>query len=283
MVKHNLILLLSSSVSLLLPIVNGFSPTHTTSHHQTIVNSLSLTNHHHLVGQQLPAAASAAFSNHPPTRLLFTPKEDNDDDKPFIQSAIHNSPFFRSLAILYALLFAIYQGSNVGELQKLSRFVLLSPKAAATVHLLSFSTWFGSVVYTTFVAGITMFKNLPRRVFGKIQAKLFPLYFQLGSALLSVQILTLIAMPDILSKTSEVSLGVAFIATLLNLLFLEPKSTRIMFDRYQLEDEGLKTSDEYSEKAKAFGRLHGISSLANLVALCGGIVHAVRLASSLVI
>ena len=165
MVKHNLILLLSSSVSLLLPIVNGFSPTHTTSH-QTIVNSLSLTKQHHLVGQQLPAAASAAFSNHPPTRLFLTPKEDNDanndDDKPFIQSAIHNSPFFRSLAILYALLFAIYQGSNVGELQKLSRFVLLSPKAAATVHLLSFSTWFGSVVYTTFVAGITMFKNLPR-------------------------------------------------------------------------------------------------------------------------
>ena len=167
MVKHNLILLLSSSVSLLLPIVNGFSPTHTTSHHQTIVNSLSLTsNHHHLVSQQLPAAASAAFSNRPPTRLFLTPKEDNDanndDDKPFIQSAIHNSPFFRSLAILYALLFAIYQGSNVGELQKLSRFVLLSPKAAATVHLLSFSTWFGSVVYTTFVAGITMFRNLPR-------------------------------------------------------------------------------------------------------------------------
>ena len=89
-------------------------------------------------------------------------------------------------------------------------------------------------------------------------------------------------MPDILSKTSEVSLGVAFIATLLNLLFLEPKSTRIMFDRYQLEDEGMKTSDEYSEKAKTFGRLHGMSSLANLVALCGGIVHAVRLASSLV-
>lgn len=167
MVKHNLIILLSSSVYLLLPIVNGFSPTHTTSHHQTIVNSLSLTsNHHHLVSQQLPAAASAAFSNRPPTRLFLTPKEDNDanndDDKPFIQSAIHNSPFFRSLAILYALLFAIYQGSNVGELQKLSRFVLLSPKAAATVHLLSFSTWFGSVVYTTFVAGITMFKNLPR-------------------------------------------------------------------------------------------------------------------------
>ena len=172
MVKHNLILLLSSSVSLLLPIVNGFSPTHTTSHHQTIVNSLSLTsrnasksNHHHH-HHQLPAAASAAFSNHPPTRLFITHKEDNDanndDDKPFIQSAIHNSPFFRSLAILYALLFAIYQGSNVGELQKLSRFVLLSPKAAATVHLLSFSTWFGSVVYTTFVAGITMFKNLPR-------------------------------------------------------------------------------------------------------------------------
>ena len=90
-------------------------------------------------------------------------------------------------------------------------------------------------------------------------------------------------MPDVLSKTSEVSLGVAFIATLLNLLYLEPTSTRVMFDRYKLEDDGKKTSDEYSEKAKAFGKLHGMSSLANLIALCGGIVHAVRLASSLVV
>lgn len=49
--------------------------------------------------------------------------------------------------------------------------------------------------------------------------------------LVALQILTLTAMPDILSKTSEVSLAIAFFTTLLNLLYLEPKSTRVMFDR----------------------------------------------------
>jgi len=56
-----------------------------------------------------------------------------------------------------------------------------------------------------------------------------------------------------------------------------------MFDRYQLEDDGKKDSDEYSEKAKSFGKLHGMSSLANLVSLLGGLIHGVRLASGLAI
>ena len=97
------------------------------------------------------------------------------------------------------------------------------------------------------------------------------------------KILTLIAMPDVLSKTSEVSLAIAFFTTLLNLFYLEPKSTRVMFDRYTLEDDGKRDSDEYSKLAKSFGKLHGMSSLANLVALCGGVVHGVRLASGLAV
>ena len=90
-------------------------------------------------------------------------------------------------------------------------------------------------------------------------------------------------MPDILSKTSEVSLAIAFFTTLLNLLYLEPTSSKVMFDRYELEDDGKKESDEYSQKAKSFGKLHGMSSLANLVSLCGGVIHGVRLASQLAV
>lgn len=90
-------------------------------------------------------------------------------------------------------------------------------------------------------------------------------------------------MPDVLGKTSEVSLAIAFAATLLNLVYLEPKSTSVMFDRYRLEDEGKRDSEEYKTKAKSFGMLHGTSSLANLVALCGGVIHGVRLASGLAV
>jgi len=69
--------------------------------------------------------------------------------------------------------------------------------------------------------------------------------------------------------------------TLLNLLYLEPKSTRVMFNRYSLEDDGKKDSEEYGAAAKSFGKLHGLSSLANLVALCGGVIHGCRLAACL--
>ena len=99
----------------------------------------------------------------------------------------------------------------------------------------------------------------------------------------SLQILTLIAMPDILSKTSELSLGIAFFSTLFNLLYLEPASTENMFGRYSLEDDGKKETDEYRKMAASFGKFHGMSSLFNLVALCGGIVHGTRLASSLIV
>ncbi len=89
-------------------------------------------------------------------------------------------------------------------------------------------------------------------------------------------------MPDILSKSSEVSLSIALFFTLLNLLYLEPKSTSVMFDRYELEDGGKRESDDYTQKAKLFGKLHGMSSLANLISLCAGIVHGVRLSSGLI-
>ena len=127
--------------------------------------------------------------------LKFTPKDDAEvsSDKPFIRPALHNSNFFRALSILYALLFAVYTTSKspstaTNALSKIGKHLILSSKAAATVHMLSFGTWFGTVFYTTFIAGITMFKNLPRRTFGSIQSKLFPLYFQLCTGMVALQV-----------------------------------------------------------------------------------------------
>ena len=90
-------------------------------------------------------------------------------------------------------------------------------------------------------------------------------------------------MPDILSKTSEISLRIAFFRTLFNLLYLEPGSTANMFDRYKMEDEGNTEGDEYKKLKASFGKFHGMSSLFNLVALIGGIVHGSRLAAGLIV
>jgi hypothetical protein len=71
-------------------------------------------------------------------------------------------------------------------------------------------------------------------------------------------------------------------ATLLNLFVLEPASTHNMMQRYYLEDTGGSNSAEYKRLKANFGKFHGMSSLFNLIALCGGVVHAVYLAAVLI-
>jgi hypothetical protein len=127
-----------------------------------------------------------------------------------------------------------------------------------------------------------MYKNLPRQTFGKLQSKLFPKYFNLCSVAIVVQLVTLTSLPS-LGQRATAALGTALAMTLLNQFILEPKSTKIMFDRYELEDtpEG-KESDEYKKLASSFGKFHGMSSLTNLIALCGAVAHGFYLASALV-
>lgn len=48
---------------------------------------------------------------------------------------------------------------------------LLKPQSVAFVHLIAFGLWLGSNAWTTFFAGITMFKNLPRQTFGRLQVR----------------------------------------------------------------------------------------------------------------
>ena len=155
LIRMNLYNIVSIFGLLLCSPISAFSPARSLQ----ISNKVSLPSQHKI---SLPSPTQALAKAVSSTKLSFTPNEESDasnnDDKPFIRPALHNSPFFRSLAILYALLFAIYQGSSPDSIQKIGKIFILSPKNAATVHLLSFSVFFGTTVYTTFIAGITMFK-----------------------------------------------------------------------------------------------------------------------------
>jgi hypothetical protein len=81
---------------------------------------------------------------------------------------------------------------------------------------------------------------------------------------------------------SQQALVVSLVATLANQFTLEPKSTDNMLERYRLEDQGREDTDEYRDLRKKFGKFHGMSSLANLIALLGGVTHACYLGSALV-
>eukprot|EP00933_Yihiella_yeosuensis_P038538 TRINITY_DN3246_c0_g1_i2.p1 TRINITY_DN3246_c0_g1~~TRINITY_DN3246_c0_g1_i2.p1 ORF type:complete len:286 (+),score=40.34 TRINITY_DN3246_c0_g1_i2:100-957(+) len=72
----------------------------------------------------------------------------------FVSPAAWNTPVFRGAAIVGG-------AAAVGSALPFS----------ALMHLGAFSTWLGTNVWTTFIAGITMFKNLPRKQFGSLQAR----------------------------------------------------------------------------------------------------------------
>ena len=127
------------------------------------------------------ALFSSATSSSSPTEGSGSMNK-QDTTIPWTQPRLHNTAAFRSVAILGAIAAAGLASPTQS---------VLSAQAGAVLHLFSFSTWFGTMVYTTFVLGITMFKNLPRQTFGKLQAKLFPKYFMLSSIMIVVQVGTL--------------------------------------------------------------------------------------------
>ena len=217
-------------------------------------------------------------SNHVPTTevasssplFVASPGTPGGDSSEWTKKRLHNTAAFRSLALLGALALAGFSSPG------------LPSRASASLHILAFATWFGSVAYTTFIAGITMFKNLPRQTFGKLQAKLFPKYFALGSVTLLLQLFTIPnSLPPAVKSASTKALSTALVMTLANQFYLEPLSTNNMMRRYELEgQEGGQQTDEYKQLKASFGKFHGMSSLTNLIALCGGVAHAVYLSGS---
>lgn len=175
----------------------------------------------------------------------------NAETEEFVRPALWNKPSVRNAA------FAMAGAAACAFLP-----------ATRVMHLTAFSFWFGTNVWTTFIAGITMFKSLPRQQFGKLQANLFPKYFQVGTA---CSALLLFTAPRLNYSLWPIAASLA--CTLANQVYCEPASTEVMFERYRRQNEGIKDKEEDAALKKRFSKLHGLSSLLNLVALVGLVVH----------
>ena len=80
----------------------------------------------------------------------------------------------------------------------------------------------------------------------------------------------------------SVSAGIAFSTTVLNWLFVEPANTKLMFERYSLENsKGDRDEARIAQVKKDFGKWHGFSSVLNLAGLCGVLAHGWWLGSRL--
>ena len=172
----------------------------------------------------------------------------------WIDPAFHNKNAVRA-----ALICGVVAAASKGA-------VLLPGNVATYIHLLSYGVVLGAQVYTTFFAGITMFRNLPRQMFGKVQSRLFPIYFALSAACFIAMIGTAAAL-GALGQKQLVTLGVGLVSVLINLFGVEPWTTKIMFERYDLENTGQGDGERAKALRKQFGAAHGISSLVNLSTL----------------
>ncbi|KAL7274392.1 hypothetical protein RUND412_002704 [Rhizina undulata] len=174
--------------------------------------------------------------------------------------------------------------------------ILSTLATAAPWHVLSFGTLFGMQFFQTFIGGVVAYRALTRPQFSQLQQKIFPIYFSLQSALPVALLLTFPGAPAsaLLSPSSPLFAShalpiLAVLGTsLLNLAVIGPATTKTMMERkVQETKDGKKYHDDAPKSKemlrlnKKFARIHGISSLLNLLGLVATGWYGVTLSESL--
>ncbi|XP_009339789.1 transmembrane protein 205 [Pyrus x bretschneideri] len=167
-------------------------------------------------------------------------------------------------------------------------------------HLLCFSTAFGAALWVTFIGGIIMFKNLPRHQFGNLQSKMFPAYFTMVGICLAVSAgsfgyLHPWSSSSVADKYQLGFLLSSFAFNLTNLFVFTPMTIEMMKQRHKVEREQnigeevgwsknmqvAKENPKLAAMNKKFGMIHGLSSLANILAFGSLAMHSWYLAGKL--
>lgn len=129
----------------------------------------------------------------------------------------------------------------------LSRFCRWASREALTtglrlVHLLAFTTVYGSSMWVNFIGGHVLAKSIPRQQFGFIQSKLYPVYFNAVACGLAICLLAHSAVhpwrsPTKAERWEDYNLIFALFLTLVNMLYVEPRATKALFERLRMEKE----------------------------------------------
>ncbi|KAF5873674.1 uncharacterized protein Bfra_005138 [Botrytis fragariae] len=175
-------------------------------------------------------------------------------------------------------------------------------KTPGPYHIITYGTLLGTQFFQSFVNGIVAYKSLPRPQFSVLQQNIFPIYFGIQTALPAVLAITYPGSRTHLGTVSGISgtlaevnrwsvmvpLATMFVTGLANLVVIGPATTRIMKERkHQETKDGKKSYDaaphsrEMQRLNKAFGKMHGASSLVNLVSFLATIWYGASLAERL--
>ncbi|XP_038987009.1 LOW QUALITY PROTEIN: uncharacterized protein LOC103719958 [Phoenix dactylifera] len=135
-----------------------------------------------------------------------------------------------------------------------------APETASTrrrrAQLLGFATAYGTCV-GTFVSSHVLAAALPRQQFGLMQSKLYPVYFRVVAYGVGVAWLAHFfgqGRGAVAERLQGYNLLGSFVLVLANMLFLEPKATKAMFERMKVmkeEGRGRDMADVLVEPASA--------------------------------
>ncbi|MFS7983674.1 hypothetical protein Hanom_Chr11g00977301 [Helianthus anomalus] len=137
----------------------------------------------------------------------------------------------------YNVVWYVLYPDKIGSVAGLVRMV------AGLVHMVGFSTAYGVCVWVTFVSSYILSRYLPRQVFGLVQSRIYPVYFRVLAYCVFAALLG-----HLVSEKNEVlaskigmfqslSLVSALLMVLTNMVLLEPRATKAMYERMKLEKE----------------------------------------------
>ncbi|KAK4433613.1 Transmembrane protein [Sesamum alatum] len=114
---------------------------------------------------------------------------------------------------------------------------------AGVLHLLGFAAAYGMGLWVTFGSNYVLAGALPRYQFAMVQSKIYPVYFKamaysVGTALLGHLMSQRNRFwPLSMGMLLAFNLTASLVMTLVNLLYLEPRATKVMFERMKKEKE----------------------------------------------
>ncbi|XP_042506346.1 uncharacterized protein LOC122082689 [Macadamia integrifolia] len=114
------------------------------------------------------------------------------------------------------------------------------------IQLLGFANAYGTCVWVTFVSSYVLAGALPRQQFGIVQSKIYPVYFKTMAYSIGLSLVGLWLNPG--SRRSESVQGFNLLTSLamvlVNLLYLEPRATKVMFERMKVDKEEGRGRDD---------------------------------------
>ncbi|KAG8389662.1 hypothetical protein BUALT_Bualt01G0002200 [Buddleja alternifolia] len=125
------------------------------------------------------------------------------------------------------------QVSNVREKAKKAKEWMGT--VTGVLHLVGLSAAYGMGVWVTFGSSYVLSGALPKQQFGMVQSKIYPVYFKAMAFSVGMGLLGHLMSGK--RMVSPLSLAAALGMVLVNLLYLEPRATKVMFERMKKEKE----------------------------------------------